>query len=322
MTTAPDRPATDEAIDLVELYRRMVTIREFDTVVPRLVQMGRIKGTAHSAVGQEAVAVGACTALRATTSSRARIAATATHREGRRPSRMMAELLGRATGILPRQGRLHAHRRLLDRDPGRQRHRRRRHGDRRRVGALRGSRQTGDICFFGDGALNQGALHESSNYAAIWALPVILLCENNHFAMSMPAARATPPGDRGSAAGIPMPGVTVDGMGVLAVYDAVPRPSSELGQARAHADRRRLLPLRGHHVGDPEIYRTPEDASPWRKSDPIAAFRGRLLEPGALTPDGADAIDAEVAAEIEAAIDAAERAPFPEPDDAFTDIYA
>src|SRR6187455_2538464 len=105
MTTAPDRAATDEALDLVELYRRMVTIREFDTVVPRLVQMGRIKGTAHSAVGQEAVAVGACAALRPTDSI------TSTHRghghaiaKGVDVEPMMAELFGRVNGCCRGKG--------------------------------------------------------------------------------------------------------------------------------------------------------------------------------------------------------------------------
>ena len=327
MTTAPDRPATDEAIDLVELYRRMVTIREFDTVVPRLVQMGRIKGTAHSAVGQEAVAVGACAALRPTDSI------TSTHRghghaiaKGVDVGGMMAELFGRRTGICGgKGGSMH----LADFSVGML-------GANGVVGggfgiatgaalALRLRGEDGVVvCFFGDSAINQGAFLENANYAALHALPVIYLCENNQFAMSMPAARATALraiADR--AAGIPMPGVTVDGMGVLAVHDAV---SGAVARARAGEGPTLIVAdcyrFEGHHVGDTEVYRTPDDASPWRERDPVAAFRGRLLETGALTPDGADAIDAEVAAEIQAAVDAAERAPFPEPDDAFTDIYA
>ena len=138
MTTAPDRSATDEAIDLVGLYRRMVTIREFDTVVPRLVQMGRIKGTAHSAVGQEAVAVGACAALRPTDSI------TSTHRGHGHAIAKGVDVDGDdgravrpADRDLRRQGRLDAPRRLLGRDARRERRRGRRLRDRDGRGARR-----------------------------------------------------------------------------------------------------------------------------------------------------------------------------------------
>jgi TPP-dependent pyruvate/acetoin dehydrogenase alpha subunit len=331
MTTASDRPSTEApaeaGLDPVDLYRRMATIREFDTVVPRLVQMGRIKGTAHSAVGQEAVAVGACAALRSTDSI------TSTHRghghaiaKGVDVGGMMAELFGRRTGICGgKGGSMH----LADFSVGML-------GANGVVGggfgiatgaALALRLQGLDsvvVCFFGDSAINQGAFLENANYAALHALPVIYLCENNQFAMSMPAARATALDNLADrAAGIPMPGVTVDGMDVLAVRDAmagaVARARAGDGPTLIVADCYRF---EGHHVGDTEVYRTPDDASPWRERDPIDAFRRHMAESGALTADAAAAIDAEVATEIQAAVDAAERAPLPEPDDAFADVYA
>ena len=253
MTTAAGRATTDEAIDLVALYRRMVTIREFDTVVPRLVQMGRIKGTAHSAVGQEAVAVGACAALRSTDSI------TSTHRghghaiaKGVGIGGMMAELFGRRTGICGgKGGSMH----LADFSVGML-------GANGVVGggfgiatgAALARRLRGEdgvvVCFFGDSAINQGAFLENANYAALHALPVIYLCENNQFAMSMPAARATALDNLADrAAGIPMPGITVDGMDVLAVRDAV---AEAVARARAGEGPTLIVAdcyrFEGHHV--------------------------------------------------------------------------
>jgi TPP-dependent pyruvate/acetoin dehydrogenase alpha subunit len=179
------------------------------------------------------------------------------------------------------------------------------------------------VCFFGDSAINQGAFLENANYAALHRLPVIYLCENNQFAMSMPAARATALArlaDR--AAGIPMPGVTVDGMDVLAVRavvaEAAARARAGDGPTLIVADCYRF---EGHHVGDTEVYRTADDATPWRQRDPILALRRHLEGAGALASGAADAIDADVAGRVQAAVDAAERAPFPEPDDAFTHIH-
>ena len=226
---------------LVELYRRMATIREFDTVVPRLVKMGRIKGTAHSAVGPGG---GGRRCLRGAPPDRLHHVHAPRPRPRDREGRGRRRDDGRAVrapdGDLRRQGRLDAPRRLLGRDARRQRRRRRRLRDRDRARRWRSGIRGEDgvvVCFFGDSAINQGAFLENANYAALHRLPVIYLCENNQFAMSMPAARATALGalaDR--AAGIPMPGVTVDGMDVLAVRDAV-AGGGRLGRAPATARR-------------------------------------------------------------------------------------
>ena len=198
--------------DLVGLYRRMATIREFDTVVPRLVQMGRIKGTAHSAVGPGG---GGGRCLRGAPPDRL------DHVHAPRPRPRDRE---------GRERRRHDGRAVRPRGPGSAAARAARctsptsrsgcsartawsaAGSGSRPGAALALRIRGEdgvvVCFFGDSAINQGAFLENANYAALHALPVIYLCENNQFAMSMPAARATALGalaDR--AAGIPMPGV-------------------------------------------------------------------------------------------------------------------
>ena len=327
MTTDAEREtfADLDAETLLDMYRRMVEIREFDTVVPRLVQMGRIKGTAHSAAGQEAVAVGACTALRRTDHI------TSTHRghghaiaKGVAIEGMMAELFGRATGICGgKGGSMH----LADFSVGML-------GANGIVGggfgiatgaalALRMQGSDGVVvCFVGDSALNQGSFLENANYAALHRLPVIYLCENNQYAMSMPAARSTALehlADRAGAFGFP--GVTVDGMDVVATFgvvrDAVARARDGAGPTLIVADCYRFD---GHHVGDLERYRTVDDGRVWHERDPIAAFGRRLRAASVLTNAAAAAIQAEAAHRIEAAVVTAEAAPEATPDQAFDDI--
>ena len=324
---------TDRAIDgvdgtlAIEMYRRMVRIRAFDTLVPLLVKMGRIHGTAHAAVGQEAAAVGTCFALRPTD----RI--TSTHRghghaiaKGVAVEPMMAELFGRETGCCRgRGGSMH----IADFSVGML-------GANGIVGggfgiatgAALGLRLLGSndvvACFFGDSALNQGAFLENANYAAIHRLPVVYVCEDNGYAMSMQSGRSTAlarTADRALAFGFP--GVSVDGMDVLATYEAV-RTAAD----RARAGEGPTLVVAacyrfdGHHVGDPENYRSEDEAAAWHARDPIATFRARLAAAGLLDDSGAERIAVEEEALIAAAVDAAEVAPLPEPDGAWDDIYA
>jgi TPP-dependent pyruvate/acetoin dehydrogenase alpha subunit len=314
----------DEAI---ELYRRMVRIREFDTVVPIMVKMGRIRGTAHAATGQEAVAVGTCSVLR--TDDRI----TSTHRghghaiaKGVALDPMMAELFGRSTGSCRgKGGSMH----IADFSVGML-------GANGIVGggfgiatgAALGLRLSGSdavvACFFGDSAVNQGAFLENGNYAALHKLPVVYVCEDNGFAMSMPSGRATALdaiSDRAKAFGFP--GVDVDGMDVLAVRQAVGE-----AVARARAGEGPTLVVAhcyrfdGHHVGDLENYRTDADGQSWHDRDPIPAFRARLLEAGVLDQAAADAIAAEEAARVTSAVDYAEAEPLPDPASAWEDIVA
>ena len=316
-----------DATFAIEMYRRMVRIREFDTLVPLLVKMGRIRGTAHAAIGQEAAAVGTCFALRATD----RI--TSTHRghghaiaKGVEVEPMMAELFGRETGCCRgRGGSMH----IADFSVGML-------GANGVVGggfgiatgAALGLRLLGSdgvvACFFGDSALNQGAFLENANYAAIHRLPVVYVCEDNGYAMSMHSGRSTAldhTADRAAAFGFP--GVTVDGMDVVATHEAV---RTAVDRARS-GEGPTLLVARcyrfdGHHVGDLENYRADDEAAAWHARDPIATFRARLVAAAILDEAIADRIVAEEEALVAAAVESAETAPQPSPDGAWDDIYA
>ncbi len=310
----------------LEMYRQMVRIREFDTVVPMLIKMGRIRGTAHPAVGQEAVAVGACAALRPGD----RI--TSTHRghghaiaKGVAVEPMMAELFGRESGSCRgKGGSMH----IADFSVGML-------GANGIVGggfgiatgAALGLHMSGSdnvvLCFFGDSAINQGALLENANYAAIHRLPVIYVCEDNGFAMSTRSARSTALdqlADR--AVGFGFPGVTVDGMDAVATYEvisvAVERARAGLGPTLVVASCHRY---EGHSVGDAQDYRDGEEDAAWRERDPVAALRRRLVAAGTLTDQAADGIEAEESRRIAVAIDAADAAPPPDVSEAWTDIH-
>src|SRR5262245_16304050 len=209
---------------LLRMYRQMWAIRHFDSQVIKLFMEGLIRGSTHAYIGMEAVAVGACAALRADDYI------TSTHRghghciaKGGRLDLMMAELLGKATGYCKgKGGSMH----IADVDAGIL-------GANGIVGGgigiatgaalsskLKGAGQV-CVCFFGDGGFNQVVLYECANIAAIWKLPVIYLCENNKYAMSTPVHQATAVADLSArAAAFGMPGVNVDGMDALAVREA------------------------------------------------------------------------------------------------------
>jgi pyruvate dehydrogenase E1 component alpha subunit len=180
------------------------------------------------------------------------------------------------------------------------------------------------MCFFGDGASNRGTFHEAANAAALWNLPVIWLCENNGYAVSVAArdAISVPQvADRASAYG--MPGVVVDGMDPVAVFQAVQtaveRARRGEGPTLIEAMTYRL---RGHYEGDPETYRAAEEVAEWRAKDPLITFPQRLLAQGLVTQDQLDAIDADVDASVEQAAQTALLGAQPEPDRIFRNIYA
>lgn len=271
------------------LYRRMLVIRFFEEKVDELFLQGKITGTAHLCVGQEAVAVGACHALRRGDY------VTSTHRghghfiaRGGDPSRIMAELFGKRTGYSGGRGgsQLMADYRLgflgangitgggIPLATG--------------VALAAKMRRNGKVvlCFFGDGATNQGVFHESLNMAAIWKLPVVYLCENNLYAMSTPIEKAAcVPNLALRAAGYGMPGEVVDGNDVLAVQKAVGaacrRARRGEGPTLIECKTYRLL---GHSRGDPRRYRTVREETAWRAKDPILLFRDWLLRQTRLTP--------------------------------------
>ncbi len=180
------------------------------------------------------------------------------------------------------------------------------------------------LVFFGDGASNEGAVHETANLAAVWTLPLILLCENNGYCISQPVAVAVKaPSIAGRAAGYGLPGVMVDGNDPIAVYDAV---AAAVARARAGGGatfvEARTVRLGGHLSHDPQSYRPREEiAAAWERC-PVKLFRERLLAEGLLTSDGYARMEAEVEAEVAAAVEFARHSPFPEPREAFEDLWA
>lgn len=312
---------------LVEMLYQMYLIRSFEETAHQLYFAGKVHGTMHLYVGEEAVAVGAMSALRPDDYI------TSTHRghghaiaKGQDVSGMMAELLGKNTGICRgRGGSMH----IADLDLGTL-------GANGIVGGgmplavgaglsvkLQGSDRV-VLCFFGDGAANLGNFHETLNMASIWDLPVVFLCENNQYAMSMPAERSVAAphiADRASAYG--MPGERIDGMDVLAVHgavkDAAERARCGDGPALLEAVTYRY---KGHSKSDKQVYRSKEEVQTWRERDPIGRFQTWLVEQGHLTEAEADELDAEAQAAVEDAISFAEDSPSPAVENLTQDVYA
>lgn len=296
----------------------MSLIRVFDERALELVADGSIRGTSHPYVGQEAVAVGVCTALQPEDQI------ISTHRghghllaKGGDPKRLMAELFGKAAGYgSGRGGTQH----VADLSIG--------HlgsfgitGGGIPIGtgaALSAQMQeNGQVTavFFGDGAVNQGVFHESLNLAALWHLPVVYVCENNFYAMSTSVHEASA-GEHiwQRASGYGMRGVLVDGMDVMAVADAVGQAVDDArtgrGPALLECETYRFL---GHSKSDKCVYRTREEEQQWRIRDPIPSFRDLLLQRGLVSDADALAITAAATAEVDAAVEFARQSPFPDP---------
>jgi TPP-dependent pyruvate/acetoin dehydrogenase alpha subunit len=313
--------------ELIDIYRKMVRIRLFEERVVKEFTTGNIPGFVHVYSGEEAVAVGACANLRADDYI------TSTHRghghviaKGGKTDRMMAELYGKKTGYNKgKGGSMH----IAEVDIGIL-------GADAIVGggipvaggaALSAKMRETDqvaICFLGDGASNTSRFHEGVNLASIWKLPVVYVIENNVYAETTPVSYAMNIphiADRATAYGIP--GVTVDGNDVMAVYEAV-------GEAVARARKGEGPTLvecktcrhHGHFEGDTITYITKEEMAECKKKDPIPRFRKKLIEMGVVTEKEADKIDQEVADEINEAVKFAEESPFPAPEEALEDVYA
>ncbi len=320
-------PAALTPEQLRAMLRTMLTIRQFDQRALELYREGVMRGSTHPYIGMEAVAVGACAALHPND----RI--TSTHRghghclaKGGDPRLMMAELLGKATGYCKgKGGSMH----IADLEAGIL-------GANGIVGggiglaagaalaAQLAGRDDVTVCFFGDGALNQGILHESANLAAIWKLPVVFVCENNQYAMSARADKFTSVPDptvRATAYGFP--GVGCDGMDVLAVYRAV---ADAAARARAGGGPSLIVCVTyryfGHHVGDPLNYRDKAEVDAWRRRDPIEQFEQTLIGRGVLAAADVERLRGEVAGEIESAVAFAKASPEPELTALMEDVYA
>jgi 2-oxoisovalerate dehydrogenase E1 component len=322
----------DERLDLSSeqlknMLLKMQLTRFFEDSAFQQYALGKVHGTMHLCAGQEAVAIGAIAALRPDDML------TSTHRghghaigKGQDINTMMAELLAKETGVCRgRGGSMH----MADVNLG-------------SLGAngvvsggiplsvgaglsirLRGTDQV-CICFFGDGASNEGAFHESINMASVWKLPVIYVCENNQYGMSMSVKRANSSADIADrAVGYGIPGETVDGMDPLAVYEAVKRAvqhaRSGQGPVLINAVTYRYY---GHSKSDKQRYRTKDEVEAWRARDPIPAFRDRLIAAGILTADEAAALEAQAQKTIDDAIAWGDTGPEPSVEHLTDDVYA
>jgi acetoin:2,6-dichlorophenolindophenol oxidoreductase subunit alpha len=314
---------------LVRLYETMVRIRLFEERIQDLYARGLVPGLAHLYVGQEAVAAGVCANLRADDFI------TSTHRghghviaKGAELKYMMAELFGKETGYCKgKGGSMH----IADVDigilgangiaGG---------GIPIAVGAALSSkmRRTDQVtaCFFGDGSSNNGTFHEGMNFAAVHGLPMVFVCENNGYGISVSQKQHQAIEDISvRAAAYGMPGTTVDGNDVLAVYEASGRA---LERARAGQGPSLLecktYRWRGHHEGDPNQgrrYRTMEEIQQWVRKCPIRRMEERLFKEKVLSKAKMKGIRGRAGAEIDEAVAFAAESPFPEPQDLYEDVY-
>ena len=326
------RQRTDEANlsdnQLTVLLATMLRIRQFEDAAREVFLEGKIRGTAHSSVGQEAIAAGACIALDE------RDFVVSHHRghghciaKGARTDLMMAELLGREDGYCGGLGgSMHVAdlgRNIL--------------GANGIVGAgigigtgaalsakIRGDKQVG-IAFFGDGAANQGLFHESMNLAALWKLPIIYLCENNHYGLSTPFDMTTAGGDvAGRAKGYGVEGVSIDGNDVMAVYAAV---ENAVAKAR-RGDGPTLIEAKTYRWGDHSMranlprYRSEEEEEEWFARDPIGRLEKNLRDGKVLSGPRIDDIYAGIEQEITDAVSFSEASAEPDLDSLAGTVYA
>lgn len=310
-----------------ELLSQMLTIRAFEEKAEELYMRGEVHGTMHLSIGEEASAVGSIAALRDDD------LILSNHRghghciaKGADLKRMMAEFRGKATGYCRgRGGSMH----IADVDGGNL-------GANGVVGGglplavgvglslkLRDRDQV-VMAFFGDGAANTGAFHESLNMAAIWKLPIVYVCENNQYAMSFSVERAfaiESIADRGPAYG--MPGVTVDGNDVMAVYEAA---TQAIERARSGQGPSLLENVtyrwRGHAKSDPGVYRSDEEVEEWKQKGPIKRFSKLLLEQGVLTEEEIDQLARQAREAVESALAFANESPEPSLDRIEEGVYA
>jgi pyruvate dehydrogenase E1 component alpha subunit len=321
-----DDPATSEQLDML---RMMFRIRRFEERLIELHKLGRLPGFVHLYIGEEAIAVGVCSALRPDD----RI--TSTHRghghliaKGAEVRNMMAELFGKVDGCCRgKGGSMH----IMDFSLGIL-------GTNGIVGggipiatgAAFADKHLGSdkvtVAFFGDGASNQGVFFEAMNLASIWKLPVIFLCENNGYTEWTPTEQLTAGqiADRGIAMGVP--GEQLDGNDVIAVREAATRA---VARARG-GEGPTLIECRtyrhhGHNQGEEAFtgnYRDEDEIARWRANDPIDRYMERLTASGVATKDEMAAMDLEEQARVEEGVEFAEASPYPDPEEALMHLFA
>lgn len=311
---------------MVDMYKTMKNIREFETKAVDLFADGSISGFVHLYIGEEAIATGVCANLEESDYI------TSTHRghghiiaKGGNLNYMMAELFGKETGYCKgKGGSMH----IADADKGIL-------GANGIVGAghnisvgaglsakYRGTDQV-CICFFGDGSTNQGTFHESLNLASVWKLPVVFVCENNLYGISMHQANHQAIQDVADrAVAYNMPGIVVDGNDVFAVYEAaneaIKRARNGQGPTLVECKTYRH---RGHFEGDPGLYKPDEEMEEWMEKDPIPRMVNYLLENDIVSKEEIEEIDKEIDKDIEEAVKFAEDSPMPSIESIVEDIY-
>lgn len=321
---SPQRTSPSEEV-MKSIYWTMLKIRKFEERAVELFMAQELPGFLHSYLGQEAVAAGACACLREDDYI------TSTHRghghviaKGLRLDRMMAELFAKTTGYCKgKGGSMH----ITDFSKGIL-------GANGIVGGgipiatgaalsakMRKSHQV-VVCFFGDGASNQGSFHEAANMAAVWSLPIVYVCENNLYAVSTAQERHQRIRDISDrAAGYGFGGISVDGNDPIAVYQAVgpavERAREGEGPTLVECKTYKWL---GHYVGDPGTYRPKEEVAAWKAKDPLPRFERHLEERRVMSRLEMESVQQSVKQEVEAAVDFARRSPSPAPDDALKDF--
>jgi pyruvate dehydrogenase E1 component alpha subunit len=311
---------------LTEQLREMILIREFESRVQTLFENNELPGFVHLYLGEEAVAVGACSTIGDDDYI------TSTHRghghaiaKGLDPDRMMAELFGKETGYCDgKSGSMH----IADVDQGML-------GANGIVGAGQplaagaglSIRRSGSdqVClsFFGDGAMAEGQVHEAMNLAGVLDLPVVFICENNQYGEMTPAEEQHHvEGFEARGEVYDMPAETVDGMSVDAVYestkDAVERARAGEGPSLLICETYRY---RGHYEGDPMAYRTEEELEEWQQRDPIDTLEASLLESDAVEASEIEAMYETASERIDEAVEFARDSDYPDPETAFEDVY-
>ena len=315
---------------LVNFYETMYRMRRFEEEIFEFYKKGMMAGLAHLYMGEEAVATGVCAALKeddylgSTHRGHGHLVA-----RGADIKKMMAEILGKETGYSKgKGGSMH----IMALDKGIL-------GANGIVGAgipiatgaaysakYRGTNQVA-ISFFGDGASNEGTFHESLNMASAWKLPVIYVIENNLYGISVDTRDVTNVTDLADRAhGYGIPGVVVDGMDVVAVYEvakeAVARARRGEGPTLLECKTYRW---QGHHVGDPANYRSrknPNEKAEWMKRDPVVILKEKIIKDEIASEAEIIKIENEIEKEIQEAVKFAAESPYPDVSEAFTDIFA
>ncbi len=308
------------------IYLTMAKIRAFETKALKLFETNKLRGSVHLYIGEEAVAATVCSRLTDADYI------TSTHRghghciaKGADLNKSMAELMGKATGYCKgRSGSMH----IADFNVGNL-------GANAIVGggipiavgaALSAKLQKQDrvaVSFFGDGASNEGTFHESLNLASVMKLPIIFVCENNGYGISVPVSQSTSVKDISvRAKAYDMPGETVDGNdpeSIDAAFGrALARAKAGEGPSLIECKTYRWM---GHWTGDPQTYRTREEVESWKKRDPIKHWREHLIAEGMYTAEELDAMDKQAEDETQAATDFALNSPEPDPAHVLDDVF-